>query len=330
MRVSGIVILVATFGGSAFAGDASAGLSGDAQIVPRLQPAAVSPSSPLLPKADIRADTDIVLVPVTVTDPLNRFVEGLNQDSFEVYEDKIRQKIVSFGCDDAPFSLGIIFDTSGSMGPKLERSRMAVAEFLKTANPQDEAFLVEFADRPLLTVPLTYDLSEIQNRLLGARPKGRTALLDSVYLALNTLKNAHNARKALLLITDGGDNRSRYSAAEVKNLLEESDVQLYAIGIYESGKSRNRTPEESSGPKLLTALSEPTGGRHFIVESLTELPDVAEKIGVALHNQYVIGYTPANLQRDGKFRRISVKVVQPGGLPLFSAYWRYGYTAPTQ
>lgn len=207
---------------------------------------------------------------------------------------------------------------------------MAVAEFLKTANPQDEAFLVEFADRPQLTVPLTYDLSEIQNRLLSARPKGRTALFDSVYLALSTLRNAHNARKALLLITDGGDNRSRYTAAEVKNLLEESDVQLYAIGIYESGKARNRTPEESAGPKLLTALSEPTGGRHFIVENLAELPDIAEKIGVELHNQYVIGYTPGNLQRDGKFRRISVKVVQPGGLPLFSAYWRDGYIAPTQ
>jgi Ca-activated chloride channel homolog len=330
MRISCLPIFIAIFAVVGFAGDAdNAAFSGDAQIVPRVKPVVVSANA-LLPRADIRADTNIVLVPVTVTDTLNRFVPGLDQDSFEVYEDKIRQKIISFGCDDAPISLGIVFDTSGSMGPKLERSRMAVAEFLKTASPQDEAFLVEFSDRPQLTVSLTYDLTRIQDRLLTTRPKGKTALLDSVYLALDTLRKAHNARKALLLITDGGDNRSRYTEAEVKGKLEESDVQLYAVGIYESGKARNRTPEESAGPKLLTDLSELTGGRHFIVENLTELPDVAAKIGFELHNQYVIGYTPLNPQRDGKFRRIAVKVLQPGGLPLFSAYWRSGYIAPTQ
>jgi len=330
MRFSCLLFIVATCSVAGFAGDdsASAGLTGDAQIIPRLRPVAVD--ADLLPKADIRADTDIVLVPVTVTDRHNRFVKGLNQESFEVYEDKIRQRIVSFGCDDAPISLGIVFDTSGSMGPKLQRSRLAVAEFLKTANAEDEAFLVEFSDKPRLTVPLTHYLSEIQNRLLSTRPKGKTALLDSVRLALNTLKTAHNARKALLLITDGGDNRSRYTKAEVRGALEESDVQLYAIGIYESGRARNRTPEESTGPKLLTELSEPTGGRHFIVENLTDLPDVAAKIGVELHNQYVIGYTPANAERDGKFRRIAVQVVQPSGFPMFSAHWRSGYIAPTQ
>ena len=329
MRFSCLLFLAATFCLGGFAADDSTGLIAGAQIVPRVRPVSVSTSA-LLPKADIRADTDIVLVPVTVIDTLNRFVSGLNKDSFEIFEDKTPQKIVSFGCDDAAISLGIVFDTSGSMGPKLERSRMAVAEFLKSANPQDEAFLVEFADRPVLTVPLTNNFSEIQNRLLSTRPKGRTALLDSIALALKTLKTARNARKALLLITDGGDNRSRYTLSEVKGRLEESDVQLYAIGIYERGKARNRTPEESAGPKLLTDLSEPTGGRHFIVDNLEELPDVASKIGIELHNQYVIGYTPYNSQRDGKFRRIAVKVIQPGGLPLFSAYWRSGYIAPTQ
>ena len=202
MRLSCLLFLVATFSVGAFAGDDGVVLSADAQIVPRVRPISVSANA-LLPRADIRSDTNIVLVPVTVTDTLNRFVSGLNQASFEIYEDKTIQKIVSFGCDDAPISLGIVFDTSGSMGPKLERSRMAVAEFLKSANPQDEAFLVEFADRPVLTVPLTSNFSEIQSRLLATYPKGRTALLDSVSLALNTLKKARNARKALLLITDG-------------------------------------------------------------------------------------------------------------------------------
>ena len=329
MRFSCLLFLAAAFCVGGFAGDDGTGLVAGAQIVPRVRPLGTVANA-LLPKADIRSDTDIVLVPVTVIDTLNRFVGGLNKDSFEIYEDKTPQKIVSFGCDDAPISLGIVFDTSGSMGPKLERSRMAVAEFLKSANPQDEAFLVEFSDRPVLTVPLTDNFAEIQNRLLATHPKGKTALLDSVALALKTLKTARNARKALLLITDGGDNRSRYTLSEVKGRLEESDVQLYAIGIYESGKARNRTPEESAGPKLLTDLSEPTGGRHFIVENLAELPDVAAKIGIELHNQYVIGYTPGNSQRDGKYRKIAVKVVQPGGLPLFSAYWRSGYIAPTQ
>src|SRR5580692_5867816 len=174
MRFSCLLFLAATFCVGGFAGDDGTGLIAGAQIVPRVRPVGAVANA-LLPKADIRADTNIVLVPVTVIDTLNRFVGGLNKDSFEIYEDKTAQKIVSFGCDDAPISLGILFDTSGSMGPKLERSRMAVAEFLKSANPQDEAFLVEFADRPVLTVPLTDNFSEIQNRLLSTRPKGKTA-----------------------------------------------------------------------------------------------------------------------------------------------------------
>jgi VWFA-related protein len=328
MRTSCLLILLALLSPGAYAGDAdNPALTADAQIIPRVRPTAAGGSS-LLPKADIRADTNIVLVPVTVTDTLNRFVTGLDQSNFEVFEDKIRQKIVSFGCDDAPVSIGIVFDTSGSMGPKLERSRLAVAEFLKSANKDDEAFLVEFSDGPRLTVPLTHNFEEIQNRLVGTRPKGRTALFDSVYLALSTLKKAHNARKALLLITDGGDNRSRYTESEVKGLLEEADVQLYAIGIYEKGRGRNRTREESAGPKVLTDLTEPTGGRHFIVENLTDLPDIAARIGIELHNQYVVGYSPTNAARDGKFRRIAVKLVQPDS--LLSAYWRTGYIAPTQ
>jgi VWFA-related protein len=207
---------------------------------------------------------------------------------------------------------------------------MAVAEFFKTANPEDEAFLVEFSDRPGIVVPFTHDMSEIQNKLIGVRPKGRTALFDSVYLALNTLRKAHNPRRVLLLITDGGDNRSRYTQSEVKGLLEEADVQLYAIGIYENNKTRRRTPEEFAGPRVLRDLSEPTGGRHFVIDNPAELPDIAAKIGIELHNQYVVGYSPSNPQRDGKYRKIGVRLIQPTGLPPLSAYWRTGYIAPTQ
>ena len=296
-------------------------------ITPRPKPAeAAAP----LPRANIRVDTNVVLIPVTVTDPLNRFVTGLDQESFKVFEDKAEQKLVSFGSEDAPLSIGIVFDTSGSMGPKLDKSRQAVSEFFKTANPEDEAFLVEFNDRPELVTPITHNLEEIQNRLTFTQSKGRTALLDGVLLALHTMKKARNPRKALVVISDGGDNSSRYTESEIKNLVKESDVQIYAIGIYEPVDRRGRSPEELAGPGLLTDISEPTGGRHFIVENLNELPDVAAKIGIELRNQYVLGYSPANQARDGKYRKVSVKLVQPRGLPPLHAFWRTGYYAPTQ
>jgi len=296
-------------------------------IVPRTK-TTDEPATPA-PKANIRVDTNVVLVPVTVTDPLNRFVTDLDEDVFEVYEDKIKQKIVSFGSEDAPLSIGIVFDTSASMGSKLERSRVSVAEFFKTANPEDEAFLVEFSDRPQLMVPMTHNLEDIQNRLVFTQSKGRTALLDGVYLALSTMKKAHNPRKALIVISDGGDNSSRYTVSEVKNLVREADVQIYGIGIYESGAARGRTPEELSGPEMLRDLSEPTGGRHFVVENMSELPDVAAKIGIELRNQYVIGYSPSNQVRDGKYRKIAIKLNPPRGVPALHAFWRTGYFAPT-
>jgi Ca-activated chloride channel family protein len=298
-----------------------------AVITPRAKP---TDAAVPLPRANIRIDTSVVLIPVTVTDPLNRFVTGLEQDSFKVFEDKMEQKLVSFGSEDAPLSIGIVFDTSGSMGPKLDKSRQAVSEFFKTANPEDEAFLVVFNDRPDLVTPFTHNLEEIQNRLTFTQSKGRTALLDGILLGLHTMKKAHNPRKALIVISDGGDNSSRYTESEIKNLVKESDVQIYAIGIYENAQSRGRTPEELAGPGLLTDLSEPTGGRHFVVENLNELPDVAAKIGIELRNQYVLGYSSTNQARDGKYRKVGVKLVQPRGLPPLHAFWRTGYYAPTQ
>jgi VWFA-related protein len=298
------------------------------EITPRSR-AAAEAAAPA-PRANIRIDTNLVLIPVTVTDPLNRFVTGLEQDSFRIYEDKAEQKVVSFGSEDAPLSIGIVFDTSGSMGPKLDKSRQAVTEFFKTANPEDEAFLVVFNDKPELVTPFTHNLEEIQNRLTFTQSKGRTALLDGIYLGLHTMKKAKNPRKALVVISDGGDNSSRYTETEIKNLVKEADVQIYAIGIYEPVQSRGRTPEELAGPGLLTDISEPTGGRHFVVENLNELPDVAAKIGIELRNQYVIGYSPSNQTRDGKYRKVSVKLIQPRGLPPLHAFWRTGYYAPTQ
>jgi VWFA-related protein len=281
------------------------------------------------PKANIRVDATVVLIPVTVTTPLGQFVTGMERDNFRIFEEKVEQEISHFASEDAPLSVGLVFDASGSMGSKLSKSREAAAQFFKTANPEDEFFLVQFADRPELVVPFTHSVEEIQNRLTFTQSKGKTALLDGLYTALNQMKNAKNPRKAIIILSDGGDNSSRYTESEVKNLVREADVQIYAIGIFEPISARGRTAEELSGPSLLNEVAEQTGGRHFPVENIGELPDVAAKIGIELRNQYVIGYAPANQERDGKYRRVQVKLVQPRGLPPLRAFWRLGYYAPT-
>jgi Ca-activated chloride channel family protein len=299
-------------------------------ITPRVKPSTQAAPTAIDRKSNIRIDTTLVLVPVAVNDPMGRFVTGLDKENFKVFEDKAEQEIKQFSSEDAPMSVGLVFDTSGSMGQKLNTSRKAVAEFLKTANPQDEFFLIQFNDRPELAVPFTPDTEEIQNRLTFMQSKGRTALLDGIYMAMNTMKKARNPRKAILIISDGGDNSSRYTESEVKNAVREADVQIYAIGIFEPMASRGRTPEEMSGPALLGEISEQTGGRHFAVDNLSELPDVAAKIGIELHNQYVLGYSPKNAVRDGKYRRIQVRLVKTVGLPQLKAIFRTGYYAPTQ
>jgi len=326
--VLGIFVLV-VFG--CLAGDPPASYQGPparVEIVPRPKPP--SPDSVDTPHTDIRVDTTLVLIPVTVTDPLNRFVTGLEKEHFKLQEDNVDQPISHFASEDAPLSVGIVFDTSGSMGSKLAKSRQAVAQFCRTANPADEFFLVQFNDRPELALGFTPDVEEIQSRITFTQSKGRTALLDAIYLALHEMKKGHNPRKAILVISDGGDNSSRYSESEIKNLVREADTQIYGIGIYEPYGSRSRTSEELAGPGLLSDIAEQTGGRAYAVGDLNDLPDIAAKIGIELRNQYMLGYSPTNKDRDGKYRRVKVKLVQPRGLPPLRAFWRLGYYAPSQ
>jgi Ca-activated chloride channel family protein len=305
-------------------------------ITPRIKPSekdkeAAKTASVLDKRApSIRIDTTLVQIPVTVTDPLNRFVTGLEKEHFKVFEDKTEQVIQQFSSEDAPLSIGLLFDTSGSMGPKLQKSRQAVVQFFKTANPEDEFFLIEFNDRPELVVPFTTETEDIQNRLTFTQSKGKTALLDGLYMAMNQMKKAHNPRKAVLIISDGGDNNSRYTESEIKNAVREADVQIYGIGIFEPIGGRGRTPEEMSGPGLLNEVAELTGGRSYSVENVNELADIAAKIGIELRNQYMLYYTPKNQTRDGKYRHVTVKLVQPRGLPPLKAFFRLGYYAPTQ
>jgi VWFA-related protein len=304
------------------------GLRGQVAIQPRPKAA---PPEVKRPPANIRVDLNLVLVPVTVCDPYNRPVTGLEKEHFKILDDHVEQTITHFAMDDESVAVGLVFDISGSMGPKLRRSRMAAAEFFKTANPDDEFFLVEFNDQPRMVVPLTQNVEEIQNQLTFTQSKGRTALLDAIMLAMLELKKSKKNRKALLIISDGGDNSSRYTENEVKKMVRENDVLIYAIGIFEAEGARSRSPEESGGPGLLTDVCEQTGGRH-LPSDLSELPDIAAKIGVELRNRYVLGYSPQNQVRDGRYHTVQVKVIPPKGLgvPSLRPYFRHGYYAPTQ
>ncbi|MCL4523036.1 MAG: VWA domain-containing protein [Acidobacteria bacterium] len=278
----------------------------------------------------IRVDVDLVLVNTTVTDPYNRLVTGLERENFRVFEDNEEQEIVHFSSEDVPISIGVVLDMSGSMSNKVDKARLAALQFFKTANPQDEFFLVSFNDRAQLTSRFTSSVEELQNRMMYAGAKGRTALLDAVYLGLSQMKGARNTKRALLIISDGGDNHSRYSERDIKNFVREADVQLYAVGIFDPLGFRGRTPEELNGPTMLADISEMTGGRSFPVENLNDLPDIAAKIGMELRNQYVLGYKPGNMDRDGKWRKIKVRLKPPRGLPPLNVYARAGYYAPAK
>jgi Ca-activated chloride channel family protein len=329
LLISALGVTVAVSGIGGFISSARAQETAQVVITPRPKPG-TAPKVEALPKTNIRTDSNLVLIPVTVTDPLNRFVTGLEKEYFKVFEDKKQQQITQFSSDDAPLSVGLLFDCSGSMGPKLRSSREAVAQFFKTANPEDEAFLVQFHDTADLVQSFSNSLEDIQNHLQFVQSKGLTALLDAIYLGIHEMKKAKNPRKALLIISDGGDNNSRYTESEIRSLVKEGDVQIYAIGIYEPAGARGRTPEESNGPQLLTDLAEQTGGRQYQVENVNELPDIAAKIGMELRNQYLLGYSPMNQERDGKYRHVEVKLVQPHGMPLLRAFWRMGYNAPSK
>jgi Ca-activated chloride channel family protein len=275
---------------------------------------------------DIRVDSNLVLIPVVVTDRSDRAVTGLGREQFRLLDDKAEQVISHFTTEDVPVSIGVVFDASGSMGKKLARARDAVTQFLKAANPGDEFSLVEVNDRAQLLVGFTDRPAEIQDRMLFIGSKGRTALLDAIILSLNEMKNAKHARKAILIISDGGDNNSRYSEREVKNRLAEANVQIYALGILEPF-GRFGSLEELGGPALLSNLARQTGG-FFDVGDPEELTSIAAKIANALHNQYVLGYVPNAAMRDGKYHKVQVKVDRPKGMPPLRVSFRNGYFAP--
>jgi len=277
--------------------------------------------------ARLRVDVNLVLVPATVTDPMNRLVTGLERENFEIYDNNVGQIIKSFSTDDAPVTIGIVFDLSGSMNSKFNRARRALSEFLRTSNPQDEFFVVGFNDRPAVIVDYTSDIDDIEARMVMLKPENRTALIDAAYLGISKLRDAKYERKALLIISDGGDNRSRYTEGELRRAVRESDVQIYSIGIFDQYAP---TQEEQLGPVLLSDICDMTGGRMFRVGDIADLGDIATRISAELRNEYVLGYRPSDMKKDGNWRKLKIKLVPPPGLPPLTVHNRQGYYAPSE
>jgi Ca-activated chloride channel family protein len=283
------------------------------------------------PMATFRAHADLVLIPVTVTDTLNRFLLGLQKEDFRLFEDGAEQKVEIFTGEDAPLSIGVLFDKSGSMTYKLTASRQATVQLLNALNKEDESFLVEFTDIAKISVGFTSETETIRSALEHAQPGGLTAMIDAIDTGLQEMKKAKNSRKAIVVVSDGGDNRSHYTAAQIESLVREADVQVYAMGVFDPVFSSGLTPEQISGPRLLSDIATQTGGRAFAAAVPGDMPSVATRIAIELRNQYVLGYYPKNKTRDGKYRNVEVKVSQPPGLgsPL-KVHYRQGYYAPNQ
>ena len=275
----------------------------------------------------VKTDVKLVLVPVSVMDPKQRLVTGLQAENFQLFEGKKPQEIRHFSSEDVPVSIGIILDASGSMREKMGRVREAVTQFCEEANPQDEFFMVAFSDQPHLVTDFTTAPEDLEKELLFTQPKGRTALLDAIYMGLHKMKQARYGKKALLVISDGGDNHSIYMEKELRAAAKESDVMIYAIGTFDRYLP---TPEEMRGPALLSELAEPTGGQAFTLENTVELPAVARHIGRALRTQYVLGYRPEQMPRDGKWHKIQVKLRLPKKLAFLRARAKTGYYAPAE
>ena len=277
----------------------------------------------------LRVDVNLVLVPVAVTDAENRPVTELQKSDFLLYEGSQQQQIQSFSRETDPISVGIILDVSKSMSDKIVTERAAIAEFFKSADPRDDYFVITLSDRPRLIADTTDSLEEIQAKLDLVTPEGNTALLDGIYVGAAKLRSARYKRRALLVISDGGDNHSHYNAKETKNLVQEADVLVYSIGIFDNMPVPGfKTIEEKLGKHLLTGITDATGGRTIAVDSRSKVAEVAASISRELREQYVLGYHPNDAPHDGKWRKIKVQVAASPGAPTLRAYYKRGYYAP--
>jgi Ca-activated chloride channel family protein len=286
-----------------------------------VQGAAAAPPA-AAPSDDVRLDRDVVTISVTVSDPYGRFVTGLDKSHFEIYDDKIKQEIKFFNDDDAPITLGIVYDVSGSMESKVSRSLHALRRFVETSHDDDEYFLVGFNQRAQLIRDFTTSGESVVNSLTLVSTEGRTALYDAAYIGIEKARQGRHTKKALLIISDGQDNNSRYTFSELRDLVREADVQLYAIGIVDLVRDNELG---AYGESVLEELARSTGGRAFFPSSEEELVDVCTQIALELRHQYSIGYYPTTDIRDGRWHKIKVKVDPPPGLPRLAVRAKEGY-----
>ncbi len=275
----------------------------------------------------VKVGVDLVLVPVSVTDRRDHLVIGLPKDAFHIFDQGSQEVIRNLSNQDAPISLGIIFDASSSMRGKIERSREAVVQFLRRANPDDEFFLIGFNDSPRPLVGFTSSVEQIQSEIFELKPDGTTALLDALYLGLEEMKKARNERKVLLIVSDGGDNHSRYTTKEVWSVVREAGVQIYAMSIFDEAP---RTNAERRGPDLLSATTGITGGRTVAIHNLKKIGDAASELATELRNQYLITYRPSNLAHDGQWHKITVRLNSPQNSPRLRVHAKAGYYTPAQ
>src|SRR5246127_506181 len=269
----------------------------------------------------LRVDVDLVLLPVTVSDPMNHAVTSLKKEDFAIYEGNQQQEIRYFSTEDTPISVAILLDVSKSMSDKIDTERAALVEFFTNANPNDEYFAIAFSDRPRVLADSTQSLDQLQGQLLAAEPGGPTAMLDAVYLAISKLRSAHYERKAILILSDGGDNASRYKLREIKSLARESDVQISAVGLFETFFFN--TIEERLGKVWLSEITDVTGGRTITVDNRGKDPGAAATISRAMRSQYVLGYRPTTMIGT-KWRKIKVRLTSSADPPL-RAFYKQGY-----
>jgi Ca-activated chloride channel family protein len=258
-----------------------------------------------------------VLVPVTVTNDDGRKVEGLRKEDFRIYQDGVQQTISEVFVDESPVAVGIVLDASNSMRDRIDASRKALGTFLRLSLPNDEFSLITVRDRPELVHFFTTNVDEIEHELSTVPTMGWTALYDGMYLGIHHAMKAGADNRVLLVLSDGGDNNSRYTESEIRNLVRESDVRIYSITI------AGRSP---SIEKLALA----SGGSAVQVHKLDELPAVVSSLSALIHGEYVIGFSPEASTPDGKYHVTKVEVVQPPDGKRYHASWRHGYFAPPQ
>jgi Ca-activated chloride channel family protein len=278
--------------------------------------------------SQISTQINEVNVTVTVTDIYGRYVSGLSKKAFSITDEKEPQEILHFSDDDAPVSVGVIFDVSGSMsGDKIRKARDALSRFIRTSHDSDEYFLIGFNSRAQLLLDKTRDGEAVLNKLTFIEPKSNTALYDACYLGVEKVTRGAHQKKALLLISDGQDNNSRYTFGELRRLLKETDVSVYSVGILGGGDAGSALGTE--GQSILDELSGVSGGKAFYPTTNAEMDEIFEKIALELRHQYSLGYRPTNFSADGRWHHIKVKVTPPRGLPRLFVRAREGYFAVT-